>query len=121
MPIDHMVLMASDIEHSARWYGDLFAALGYKKTRDHVWVAANGIAIDLRPAQDRSTPYKRFGPGLNHIGIVRDDRAAVNAIASAMTEAGHAVPDGQEFPEGYAIFFKDPDGMRVEIGCMESA
>lgn len=120
MPIDHLVLMASDLKRSATWYGDLFAALGYEKSRDHVWTSGNGVAIDLRPATDLSAPYKRYGAGLNHIGVARETRTEIDAIAAAMSAAGHEVPAGQDFPDGYAIFFKDPDGLRVEVSCYES-
>jgi hypothetical protein len=32
-----------------------------------------------------------------------------------MQEAGFEVPDIQDFGKGSALFFKDPDGMRIEV------
>ena len=120
MAIDHMVLMASDLEESVRWYTAIFAALGYEKTREHVWLSSNGVAIDLRPAGDPEARYHRYAPGLNHFAVARGSRSEVDAVAAHMREAGFEPPEGQEFPDGYAIFFRDPDGLRLEVGSPAS-
>jgi hypothetical protein len=35
-----------------------------------------------------------------------------------MRDAGYEVPEVQNFGEGVAVFLKDPDGMRIEIGVL---
>ena len=35
-----------------------------------------------------------------------------------MKDAGYEVPDIQSFGEGIALFLKDPDGMRIELGVL---
>jgi catechol-2,3-dioxygenase len=54
-------------------------------------------------------------PRLNHIGFAAPSRAALVDIRQRMSEAGFAVPEIQELGSESALFFKDPDGMRVEL------
>jgi hypothetical protein len=35
-----------------------------------------------------------------------------------MKTAGYEVPDVQKFGEDIALFLKDPDGMRIELGVV---
>ena len=67
----------------------------------------------------RTTPYQRYAPGLNHIGFTAPDRDAISQVQDVMKDAGYEVPDVQNFGEGIALFLKDPDGMRIELGVHE--
>lgn len=115
MRIDHLVILASDLENSIPWYDALFAAIGFEKTRDHVYTDGAGVAVDLRQADEPEHDYRRFAPGLNHFGVAAASRAEVNRVADAMRAAGFDVPEPQEIETAYCLFMKDRDGMRVEI------
>ncbi len=114
---DHIVLLASDHAESVRWYDAFTPLLGFQKTRDHVYLHPDGWAIDLRAAKKDGAPYERFNVGLNHIGLRVKTPADVMAIRDAFAAGGFSVPEPQIFDEEETVvFFKDPDGVRWEIG-----
>lgn len=116
MKFDHLVILVRSLEVSLPWYETMLGLLGFKKSRDHVWAGENGVAIDLREAKAATNEYERFAPGLNHLGFTAEDESAHDALRNAMSEAGFEVPDKQVFgEEGTATFFRDPDGMRIEV------
>ncbi|WP_299328258.1 VOC family protein [Parasphingopyxis sp.] len=115
MQLDHIVILASDIEASVRWYDRLLGLIGFTRQRDHVWANAEGFAVDLREARRDSRAYERFGPGLNHLGFTAPTMQALEAVRSGMGAAGFEVPEIQHFDDDRAAFFRDPDGLRVEI------
>ena len=114
---DHIVLLASDLEKSVRWYNAFTPLLGFQKTRDHVYLHSDGWAIDLRAAKKDAAPYGRYNAGLNHIGLRVENVDHVMAIRSDFAASGFSVPDPQIFDEEETVvFFKDPDGVRWEVG-----
>lgn len=119
MKLDHIVLLVSDLPKSMRFYEKLLPMLGFRKTADHVFGNAEGVHFDFRKAEYLDQSYQRYAAGLNHIGFTAPDLAAVNNVRDAMKDAGYEVPDVQCFGDGVALFLKDPDGMRVELGVYE--
>ncbi len=115
MKLDHMVVMVRSLEASLPWYTAMLGAIGFAKTRDHVWFSDDGLAIDLMQAEPGTRDYERRGPGLNHLGFTAPDMAALDRVRTAMAAAGFDVPQKQHFSTETATFFKDPDGMRVEV------
>ncbi|MGP1283921.1 MAG: VOC family protein [Parasphingopyxis sp.] len=115
MKLDHIVILARDIAASTRWYDALLGLIGFTRQRDHIWANGEGLAVDLREAQPDTRPYERFGAGLNHLGFTAPDIEALEAVRFGMADAGFEVPDIQHFDDDHAVFFKDPDGLRVEI------
>lgn len=114
MKLDHVVLMVRSLDASLGWYGCLLAQLGFEKSRDHVWYDGE-IAIDLKEADPATGDYQRYAPGLNHLGFTAPDEAALDSVRDAMATAGFAIPDKQKLGSDVATFFKDPDGMRIEV------
>lgn len=114
--LDHIVLLVSDLPKSVAFYEKLLPMLGFRKTADHVFGNAEEVHFDIRQAENLDHSYQRYGPGLNHIGFTAPDRSAIALVQEAMNDAGYEVPDVQVFSEGVALFLKDPDGMRIELG-----
>jgi catechol 2,3-dioxygenase-like lactoylglutathione lyase family enzyme len=115
MKLDHIVLLVGSLDRSLPWYEALLPLIGFAKSRDHVWGNGDEVYIDLKEATEPGEGYRRYGIGLNHMGFTAPDKAAVEAIAGAMSAAGFDVPKLQRFGDGFALFMKDPDGMRIEI------
>lgn len=115
MKLDHVVILASDMDASVRWYDALLTLIGFTKQRDHVWSNDDGLAVDLREAEPDARAYERFGAGLNHFGFAAPSMDALEAVQSAMGAAGFDVPAVQNFDDDRAVFFRDPDGLRVEL------
>ena len=114
--LDHIVVLVRSLERSLPWYAVLLDALGFEKTRDHVWWNGS-VALDHKQAEEGTRDYERYGPGLNHLGFRAPDRAAFEAVRKAMVAARLEVPEIQTFGDEIATFFKDPDGMRIEVAC----
>ena len=119
MKLDHIVLLASDLPRSVGFYETLLPMLGFRKTADHVFGNAEEIYVDIRQAENPDHSYQRYAPGLNHIGFTAPDRDAISKVQDVLKTAGYEVPDVQNFGEGIALFLKDPDGMRIELGVLE--
>ena len=115
MKLDHLVVMVRSLEASLPWYSAMLGLLRFDKTRDHVWANEDGVAIDLKQADTDTRDYARYAPGLNHLGFTAPDRAALDAVRDGMEAAGFVVPELQEFEGETATFFRDPEGMRIEV------
>lgn len=109
-----MVVMVRSLKRSLPWYSAMLGAIGFEKTREHLWWNGS-VAIDLKEAEAGTRDYERRGPGLNHLGFTAPDRAALDAVRTAMADVGFDVPEVQTFACETATFFEDPDGMRVEV------
>jgi catechol 2,3-dioxygenase-like lactoylglutathione lyase family enzyme len=115
MQLDHIVILVGSLERSLSYYETLLPLIGFTKSRDHVWGNAEGIYIDFKEATEPGEGYRRYGIGLNHIGFTARSREAVEQVAEAMRAAGFETPALQRLGNSYALFMKDPDGMRFEI------
>ena len=114
MNLDHIVILVRSLDSSLPWYSALLGLLGFGKTRDHVWYDGR-IAIDLKEAAAGTPDYERYAPGLNHLGFTAPDEPALEAVRRGMADAGFEVPEKQRLGTELATFFKDPDGMRIEV------
>lgn len=121
MKLDHLVILLADLAANIDFYEALLPLLGLRKTRDHVFANEDGTHFDFRQAEQAGHGYRRHAPGLNHLGFTAPDRATLERIRQAMAAAGFDVPAIQDYPDGSAIFFKDADGMRVEVGTYDAA
>ncbi|MCH4892302.1 glyoxalase [Sphingomonas sp. SFZ2018-12] len=115
MKLDHLVIMVRSLETSLPWYDAMLGLIGFTKSRDHVWGNEDGVYIDLKQAEPETRDYARYGPGLNHLGFTAPTLDILHAVRAGMAAAGFEVPDIQAFGDSTATFFKDPDGMRIEV------
>ncbi len=130
-PIDHVDLAVSSLERSLTFYRGLLRPLGYVREgpirgeRGEVVMyleqVAGGAAIGLREAQPGApgAPYDRYSVGLHHIAFTASSRAMVDERAAWLREQGAEIEseprDYDYSPCYYAVFFRDPDGMKLEI------
>jgi glyoxylase I family protein len=130
--INHVALTANDLARSAEFYDKVLGFLGYKrgevpestqqlmKTRLLAWSSPNG-AITLRPAKGESgrKAHDRNQPGLNHLAFNAADRADVDRMHGLLKEIGAEILDPPAeypyFPGYYAVYFSDPDGIKIEF------
>jgi lactoylglutathione lyase len=115
MKLDHIVLLVGSLERSLPYYEALLSAIGFEKSRDHVWGNGDGVYFDFKEATEPGEGYRRYGIGLNHLGFTAPSKEAVEAVAHAMQAGGFEVPALQRLGNSWALFMKDPDGMRFEI------
>ena len=128
MSMQHVDLVVSSIERSLPFYRDLLAPLGFHRIGEvegergeTIWYLSGAAsAIGLREAQTPSEgPYDRYRVGLHHLAFEAQSRGAVNERAAWLRAQGAEIESGPEefayLPGYYAVFFYDPDGMKLEI------
>ena len=121
--IDHIYLAVSDLSISEAFYDRVMPALGFRKSRfeiggdPHVQYYNRLFGFVLRPA--RGGHHDAYAPGLHHLCLRVDTEADVDAAAAALRALGVDVSEPRHYPDYAAdyraIFFQDPDGIRLEI------
>jgi catechol 2,3-dioxygenase-like lactoylglutathione lyase family enzyme/GNAT superfamily N-acetyltransferase len=123
--IDHIYLAVSDLARSEVFYDQVMEILGFRKNTfpndgdRHIQYYNRHFGFVLRPAHSAQRVHDSLAPGLHHFCFRVEDAAAVDAIARRFVEVGVTCSSPQLYPEyapDYcAIFFMDPDGIRLEI------
>ena len=124
----HVDLVVSSIERSLPFYRELLAPLGFHRIGEvegergeTIWyLSGPGSSIGLREAQsEREQPVDRYEVGLHHLAVEASSRAAVDERAAWLRSQGAEIESGPEeygySPGYYAVFFFDPDGIKLEI------
>ena len=127
MGVHHVDLVVSSIERSLPFYRELLAPLGWHRLGEvegergeTIWYL-NGpeTSIGLRQTQSDSASYDRYSVGLHHIAFEAFSRAVVDERAEWLRANGALLEsEPQEYtyqPGYYAVFFYDPDGLKLEI------
>ena len=124
--VHHVDLVVSSIERSLPFYRDLLAPLGWHRIGEvegergeTIWyLSGPGTSIGLRQAQAPG-PHDRYRVGLHHLAFEARSRAAVDERADWLRERNVGIESGPEEyayqPGYYAVFFYDPDGLKLEI------
>jgi catechol 2,3-dioxygenase-like lactoylglutathione lyase family enzyme len=126
--VDHVDLVVSDLDRSLAFYGGLLEPLGYTRRSEIageqgervVYLGRVGAreSIGLRAARS-AAPYDRYGIGIHHLAFAAPSRAAVDERAGWLREHGASIESGpEEYPYSpgyYAVFFYDPDGIKLEL------
>ena len=116
--LDHVALTASDLDRAAKWYVEV---LGFERMHAGVWgdvptfVGIGGTGIALFP--------KRRGDGgdiddcIGHVAF----RATGAEFLTAQGELkARNIPfDFEDHEISHSIYFRDPDGNRLEITTYE--
>jgi len=128
-PLHHLDLNVSDLRRSGAFYDRLLTLLGYRRV-DYSspaepegldWLAPDSFgrfSIGLYPASD-TTAYRRHTPGVHHIAFAAPTRIAVDDLYQTLIAMGATILDPprdypQYEPGYYAVFFLDPDGIKLE-------
>ena len=124
--VNHVDLVVSSLERSLPFYRGLLGPLGYDDEAEVVgergetiwYLASRGDAVGLREAQ---TPgdYDRYRLGLHHLAIGVESREVVDERFRWLVERGAEIEsEPREYayvPGYYAVFFYDPDGIKLEL------
>ena len=129
MELFHYHLVTSDVRHvEARYLGKLGFGLIARYGRigevegergETIWyLSGAGCSIGLREAQSEGS-FDRYRVGLHHLALEAGSRAVVNERAEWLRGQGAEIESGPEeysyVPGYYAVFFYDPDGIKLEI------
>jgi glyoxylase I family protein len=124
--VHHVDFVVSSIERSLPFYRELLGPLGWhglgevegERGETIYYLTGPGTSIGLREAQSEGA-HDRYAVGLHHVAIEAVSRGAVNERADWLREQGAEIESGPEeyayIPGYYAVFFYDPDGIKLEI------
>jgi catechol 2,3-dioxygenase-like lactoylglutathione lyase family enzyme len=122
--IDHVYLSVSDMARSRAFYDGVMRVLGYRSAEStiggdpHVHYFNRQFGFSLRPARSPAS-HDPYAPGLHHFCFRVVDNHAVDRACRELRALGVTVSEPKlytEFmPDYYAIFFEDPDGIRLEV------
>jgi glyoxylase I family protein len=129
-PLHHLDLNVSDLERSRAFYERVLTRIGYRlvdysapgEPRGYDWLgpAESGVrfSIGLYAARNDAS-HDRYSPGVHHIALTAASRDAVDELHRLLVEIGATILDPpREYPEYepgyYAVFFLDPDGIKLE-------
>ena len=121
--IDHLVLSVGDFARSKDFYAKLLGFLGFKLKHEYADMAgwSNGKTlfwIAAADAQGRKRKYRKGDIGFHHYAFEVASRNDVDALGAFLESEGLPVADPPDSYNGddqyYAVFFHDPDGMRLE-------
>ncbi len=125
----HVDLVVRSVERSVPFYRDLLGPLGWHgisevegERGETIWyLSGPGTSIGIRSAQPAQVGggYDRYSVGLHHLAFEAVSRALVDERAEWLRAQGAEIESGPEeytyVPGYYAVFFFDPDGMKLEI------
>jgi catechol 2,3-dioxygenase-like lactoylglutathione lyase family enzyme len=128
--INHVDLTVLDPERSRPFYEAVLGFMGYRLAAAH----ARGFDFDLeRPdggfcsvgvmraqGRGRRRRHDRCSPGLHHLAWSADSREDVERLYALLLDIGAVVLDPPavypQYGTGYfAVFFADPDGLKLEF------
>jgi glyoxylase I family protein len=127
--IHHVDVVVSSLERSLPFYRDLLGPMGWHglgevegERGETIWyLTGHGSSLGLRAAQPPrlGEQYDRYSVGLHHLAFEALSRAVVDERAEWLRRQGAELEsDPQEYgymPGYYAVFFYDPDGLKLEI------
>lgn len=123
--LHHVELYVKDLEKSIHFWGWLLETLGYKefqKWDQGISYQLGGTYLVFVQVEERyaDVAYHRCRPGLNHLAFHGGSQAFVDEITLKLKERHVTIlyEDKHPYAGGkgyYAVFFEDPDRMKVEI------
>lgn len=116
--IDHISVRVSDYEKSKAFYAKLFAFLGFELSDDYGTTIGwtNGrTRYWIASAEGRKT--HRIGDvGFHHYAFELRHRKDVDALQAFLVKEKVRIvdPAAEYYDDYYAVFFLDPDGLKLE-------
>jgi glyoxylase I family protein len=125
--VHHVFLSVKDLARSRAFYAALMPRLGYPGVSDFEggpvvgWYGSGG-SFWIKPADARyaGDAFSKDRVGLCEVAFRAESRAQVDALARDVAAWGGTILDPpREYPEYvpgyYAVFFADPDGIKLEL------
>ena len=120
--IHHLDLTVSDFRRSKEFYAQVLPLMGFARLPKEfgavAWQGNTILAIQPAKPEEKDRPYSRYAPGLHHLAFRAPSRAAVDALHVELVRLGVTIldpPADYPYTEGYyAVFFADPDGIKLE-------
>jgi catechol 2,3-dioxygenase-like lactoylglutathione lyase family enzyme len=77
------------------------------------------VGLRQKQSDEHAVPFDRYAVGVHHVAFLAPDRAAVDERTRWLADRGVEIesePREYDYRPGYyAVFFYDPDGIKLEI------
>ena len=120
--VGHIHLKVSDLDRAIAFYRDV---LGFDLTQkfgdDAAFLSAGGYHhhIGLNTWHSRGAdPAPVNAAGLYHVAFVFPDRPALAAALRRVLDAGTRLDGAADHGVSEAVYFRDPDGNKLNFFCM---
>ena|SRR5688572_17556566 len=124
---NHIATVTADLDRTVAFYEQAFGAVKtFEMARepDHPRMAivdlGGGAALNVFEAEseddivgDRRQAGRR-GP-IDHFGVAVDTLATLEAVRDRLVELGIDIGDIHALGDTWSLFFRDPDGMELEV------
>jgi glyoxylase I family protein len=119
--VSHFAITVTDLARSKEWYSRV---LGWRSMVDaseegvdfSVGVLPGGTLIGLRQyANGSGDAFNPFRTGLDHLAFAVASPAELPEWEQRFADQGVTYSTAQEGPFGWALNFKDPDGVALEV------
>lgn len=126
---NHVATLTTDMNRTVRFYEEAFdgRVRGEVLPRDdHPWMKivdiGGGAALNIFevPAAEIIGERRRQGHrgAVDHFAFTVDSRATLDQMKDRLAAAGaQEVGEIQQLSETLSLFFRDPDGMELEVCC----
>lgn len=121
--IHHIDITVRDPERALEFYDFVLSLMGFRRIADAdegpLWAGAQ-IEVGLQTARsDSAAAHDRRSPGLHHLAFTAPTREAVDVLYEKLQAANVVIFDPPaEYPDYapgyYAVFFADPDHIKLE-------
>ena len=120
--LEHLDIAVSDLERSGEFWAAFLKDLGYREFAKSAtgWSWTNDestvFLLQAEPAY-LDPPYHRKRVGLNHLAFGVSDPKVVDALATRLKERSIPLLYGgpRTGRTTYAVFFEDPDRIKIEV------
>lgn len=130
MPIsrgfNHVATLSTDADRTVRFYRDAFDAVvtfEMERTPDHprmvILDLGGGAALnvfEVTPDEIIGDRRKQGGRGaIDHFAVAVDSLATLEQVRDRLVPAGAEIGEIQRLGGEWSLFFRDPDGMELEV------
>ena len=125
---NHVATLTSDLDKTVDFYERAFeatVAFEMEAQPDHprmvILDLGGGAALNVfeAPAEEIIGDRGRQGGrgAIDHYGLSVDSLSTLEAVRLRLVEAGAEIGDIQQLGDMWSLFFRDPDGMELEVCC----
>lgn len=129
---NHVATLTTDLDRLVRFYGDAFGAevtFEMAAQPDHprmiILDLGGGAALNAFEVADGEIIGERTRQGargaIDHFALAVDSLATLEQVRERLRAAGAGLGEIQRLGSEWSLFFRDPDGMELEVCCHAEA